>query len=476
MRPLLELLGKCGDFQRAEKYYLKLRRMLKEEGRKPDLRTQKTMAEVRACQEPQTHPSVSPVTERPDTTLALPQPSDQRVPSASPRLQGILTTSLLSSLMAGLPDDASLDLPLGVWLAQGAAHFGPLLDQGWSLDHVLETLRILAPIVNAVPVFSQQALRRAMTSSSPHTQRKPITEEERMQLCQMLGESIIAGWKYFISGGNAQVLALGQALLFLVQQTHGLLYPVVRPYCYSGAYGLIGVALHFQERDAEALQAHQSAHIAALATGDPWYVVQSLICQSDCHHALGQYHQALHFIEEALRILGDPLGSAQVCAKAHLLACYADHAMMLADHTTAQEKLEASAIYLDHIVPNEEFDRASWLLLAGKHALLTRAYPTALRSFEDALTQLPAQWTVRRAMTAIGLTKAYARIKEREESLATAENLIPMLETINAHMINRWFAECLQKDLLETFAHDRRVQAFVKDTYQRLPHLPSMTR
>ena len=55
-------------------------------------------------------------------------------------------------------------------------------------------------------------------------------------------------------------------------------------------------------------------------------------------------------------------------ARAHLLSCWANSAMMLGDYTTVQEKLENAAIYIDHINLGEEFDRISWLQLAGKKA------------------------------------------------------------------------------------------------------------
>lgn len=292
-----------------------------------------------------------------------------------------------------------------------------------------------------------------------------------MKLSNTLSESIISSWKQFLFASTAQMLALGQTQLALIQQTHPLLHPFVRPYLYTGTYGLIGMALHFQERDVEALQVHQNGYFAASSTGDAWYVVQSLICQADCYNALRQYNFAIKMIQEALWILNTPMNDAQLCAKAHLLSCWADNAMMLDDYKTAQEKLAASEEYLDHIALNEEFDRASWLLIAGKYALKTENYITALRNFEYALFELPEQWTLRRAMTALGLTKAYARLKEKEKSLEVAENLTSMIQTINAQLTNRWFTEYLQHDLLALFPTDLHVRTFISNTYQQHPQL-----
>lgn len=53
--------------------------------------------------------------------------------------------------------------------------------------------------------------------------------------------------------------------------------------------------------------------------------------------------------------------------------------MMLEDYRAAQEKLADSEEYLDQIVLNEEFDRASWLLLSGNCAYMTKDYEAAIQ-------------------------------------------------------------------------------------------------
>lgn len=95
-----------------------------------------------------------------------------------------------------------------------------------------------------------------------------VSEDEQMKLSNALSGSIATSWKLFHSANNAQLLALGQTQLALVQQAHPLLHPSVRSYLYTGVYGLIGLALHFQERDLEALQVHQNGYFAASSTGD----------------------------------------------------------------------------------------------------------------------------------------------------------------------------------------------------------------
>lgn len=138
-----------------------------------------------------------------------------------------------------------------------------------------------------------------------------------------------------------------------------------------------------------------------------------------------------------------------------------------------QEKLDEAEAYLDQIIPNEEFDQASWLLIDGKYALKTGKYSKAKDSFEKALEQLPDHWVLRRTMTAIGLAMALAHMRERKESIAIAEKLLPMVKTVDAQLTNRWFHEYLQQDLLETFPTDNQVHKLVTDTYKQFPRLAS---
>jgi len=395
--------------------------------------------------------------------------------------EAVLTVHQSLALPLAAWEMPSDEAAMGMWVARSAALLGPLLDASWSLEALIEPLRIILPVIKAMPAmtrrtFLQAGAASAMLGGLPLLEGKQIPDEEVMSFCQALGESIAAGWRLFHRSGNAQVLAVGQALLLLIQQTHFLLYPSVRPFFYMGTYSLIGIALHFQERDEEALQAYQSSYIAALAGGNPHNVVQSLICQSDSYHSLGQYAIAIQKIEEALRVIGSTADEAQMRTKAHLLTCWADNAMMLMDHMTAQEKLEAAAVYLDQLTANEEFDHAGWLLLTGKYALMTGEYERAMQAFEQALSELPEHWTLRRAMTATGLAMAYARLGERDGSLQVAEHVAPALETINAPKTNRWFTRYLHHDLLERFPTDERVRAFVADTYRRLPQLANSSQ
>ena len=77
---------------------------------------------------------------------------------------------------------------------------------------------------------------------------------------------------------------------------------------------------------------YHNGYMAALATGDPWYIVANLISQADCCQSLGRHIIAIQALEEALRVVGKPADVASVRSKAHLLTCWADNAMMLGDY------------------------------------------------------------------------------------------------------------------------------------------------
>ncbi len=464
LRPFMELLGEQERYQEALEAYQRTQEALAQEGSTPDPRTQDIAEYLRTRQITRTRAATVLSSSSLEPEIATPrQNSSPSVP--------LSTQVLLQMGQAGSERG----------LAYTMQHAASLLGTD-TYNGTLDVLRVLLE-----PEGEQDMLRlsrrqllelgiAAFISRLAQLDSKRISAIEREELGRALGESIANGWKLFHTAGNAPVLAVGQVQLSLIHQAHALVYPSCLPYLYTGTYGLIGIALHFQERNEEALQAYHNGYIAALATGDPWYVVASLISLADCHHALNQYSDAIQVLEEALHIIGEPTDKARVRLKAHLLACWADNAMMLHDDRTTQEKLDAAEAYLDQLMPNEEFDRAAWLLIAGKYAFNTRNYAAAKNCFEDALTELPEQWLLRRAMTATGLAMAYARMGERDSSLTIAGDLVPLIRTINAQMTNRWFTEYLQQDLLGIFPSDREVQSFVANTRRQLPQQTSLIR
>ncbi|HEX6484892.1 MAG TPA: tetratricopeptide repeat protein [Ktedonobacteraceae bacterium] len=366
--------------------------------------------------------------------------------------------------------DTTSEQQLGALLALQANDLTAFFDEGWSVDELLESLRIVLHGVQPMSkitrrTFGSKLLRlgaAAVLGSIPIPDGRHISEEDRAQLHEAMGKSISEAWKLFHSAGNAQVFAVGQAQLFLVQQNHAVLPSRIRAGFYTSVYNLLGKALHFQGRYQDALDAHLSAHIAAMSTGDPWDVIQSLICQADCYQALGQHAQAIEAIEEALRIVGNPTEEIRMRSKAQLLASWADNAITLKEWNIAEEKLEASALLLDHIHPNEQFDQASWLQLKGKYAFEVGDYGKAAEHFKAALSKISPQWMVRQVLILLPMVAAYTWQGDRDACLVTAHTGFSAIKTINASTLNKLYATSLQ-GLLEAFPHDTLVRTFVAE-------------
>lgn len=401
------------------------------------------------------------------------------VPSNIPQaISTALSSTQAIDLLCAYADDVTPDQQLGMWLALSAQNLTPLFDARWTPHMVLEALHTLLPGVHAMSqisrrTFGQHLLRlgvAAFLSSIPIPAGKHVSAEELLELHRTLSESNIAGWKLFHTAGNAQVLAIGQAQLALVQQAHAFLYPTARAIFYTGVYNLIGMAHHFQEHYEEALQAHTSAHVAALGAGDPWHVAQSLISLALNYQALGRYAEAIQCLEEAQRTIGQT-DEEHLRTRAHLLGCWADCAMTVGDYDIAQQKLEEAVPYLDQITPKEEFDRTSWLQLAGKRALMIGDYKQATQYLEEAITTNPPHWLIRQSSILILLAIAYARRRERDVSLQVAQQAVPVMSALNAPMTNNLFVDYIRQDLLGHFPHDSQIIKFVSETQHRLPQI-----
>ena len=402
-------------------------------------------------------------------------PPQERLPAVASRGQQVApvpfpSTSQPIDLLDEAPGGSS-EQALGAWLAAGAADLSALCAEGWTLEEVLSSLQVVLKGVQAMSNVSRRRLLQlgaaAVVSSVPMPEGRHLSAEERSRLHSALVESIAAGWKLFHTSSMPQVLAVGQAQLYLVQQAHSLLSSRERSMFYSSVYNLVGKATHFQGHYQQALDAHINAHVAAIATGDPWFVTQSLICQADSYQALGQHTQAIEAIEEALHIVGNPTDEAQIRSKAQLLASWADNAITLKEWILAEEKLEASATLLDQIHPNEQFDQASWLQLKGKYTFEKGDYGKATEHLEAALRKISPNWIVRQVLILLPLVAAYTWQGDRDACLATANMAFSAIKTLNAPTVNKLYATSLQ-GLLEEFPNDAQVRTFVADKVPQL--------
>jgi tetratricopeptide (TPR) repeat protein/transcriptional regulator with XRE-family HTH domain len=347
---------------------------------------------------------------------------------------------------------------------------------GWTQEDIMKALQIVLQGETAMANMNRRQVLQLGASMLVFgginfpTEEHPSTQK-RTQLAQHIGESIVAGWTLFHTAGTAQVLAVSQSQLALIQQAHTTLHPDALPFLYSGAYRLMGAALYFQQRYKEAFYTHDCGYLAAIESRDTWNVAESLSWAAYVYQECNQHAKAIEAIQEALKVIENRQDEASLRLKAHLLACWAENATRLHEKRTASEKLESSEALLDQIAPNEEFDRTKWHQQAGNCAMINGDYATAARHFQEALDSLPHHWTLRHAITLVPLASAYAHIGERDKSLEVADKALPALTAMNATLMLQQFAEYIRHDLIEAYPGDPQVQAFVANTRQRLPQL-----
>ena len=122
----------------------------------------------------------------------------------------------------------------------------------------------------------------------------------------------------------------------------------------------------------------------------------------------------------------------------------------------------------------EEFDRASWLQLAGKRGIMAGEYKQAVSDLEEASTISPPHWLVRRVGILVPLAIAHARMGDRDQSLEVARQAVPVLMALNAPMSNKHFADYLRQDILESFPGDEQIHTFVSEAQQQLPQITAL--
>jgi tetratricopeptide (TPR) repeat protein len=403
---------------------------------------------------------------------------------APERPQTVVSSSLQHGSQVALTPHQAIDLlcavqdgcgeeQVGAWLALGATDFAPLFESHWSLEDVLTSLQVVLKGVQAMSNITRRTLLRlgaaAVVSSVPIPDSKHVSVEDRINLHTALGESIAAGWKLFHTAGNAQVLAVGQAQLYLVQQSHTLLYPSVQPLFYSAVYRLIGAALHFRGHYEQAYREQEKAYISALEGADAWNMAQSRSWQAYGLKARWNYPEALEAADAALRLVSQHRDTESIRLRARLLAFSAENAALLDDVQQVQARLDASEALLEYLPGHhEEFDRVSWLQQAGMCALSLKQYDLAMTRLQQALDELPAQWTLRTVATAVPLATTLTRLGELDEALAIARKTMPVVKALQSAALTQQVQTYLQEELLASFPHDEQCRSFVRDAQQQL--------
>jgi hypothetical protein len=141
--------------------------------------------------------------------------------------------------------------------------------------------------------------------------------------------------------------------------------------------------------------------------------------------------------------------------------------MTTGDYSLAQQKLDESAVSLEHLSANEEFGRGSWLNLAGKYAFATGKYPMAIGYFEQALAEASADWMIHRVFALLPMMASYACEGDHDACIATAETALAALGVLNAPSMNRIFTTTYQ-EILKAFPHDAHLRSLMIDAQHEL--------
>ena len=451
---LLDLLTHDERWSEAERVYRKTERALREDAVVPTPLTQRWGERLA-----QAHHLATSLEIAPNTWLSQKESFTQHLSYGIPLISQSPHMPLWTSPY--LPTEQS------AWLTQGASYLGQLFSEGWSSEEILESLQVVLQGVQGIPTAMRRKLLilgADVIISDIHTPTtRSISTEEQEQICLAWDKSIDISYKFFHKANIAQVFAIGKALLSVLQQNHTILPSRIRNRFYAGVHNLIGISLQHQGQYHAALDAHTNAHIAALGSGETLEVIRSLLCQINVYQALGQYRQAFEVIEEALRILSTATDEELLRAKGQLFVCWADHAMQVGEYRLAQQKLAESEMFLESIVPNEEFDRSSWLEMAGKYAFMTKDYQTAIQHYEKALMALSSKSIVRQTLILVPLLSTYTSVWDREGCLTTLEKTSAVVQLLKSPIINKLFTDSVQ-GMSRTFENDVDVQHIIAQT------------
>ena len=381
----------------------------------------------------------------------------QSIPSEVPDMPPLSVQEDVASI--AIPHRPSLQAEAGTWLVGEAGQLASLFEENWDLETVLKSLRIVLQSLQVLPDSLRHSLFHA---GSAKVNRKPLTFDETQQLQQALDKSIYEAWQFYHESGSAQVLVVAQAQLCLLQRFDPLLAPEASARFQAAIRNLIGAALYDQGEYDAAQREYQHAYTDAIRGKDIWHQVQSNNWLAVIANSNGRYINAIDFLEKALHLLDTTEGDLFPHTRAHLLANWAYNAGLLQDQAVVREKLSASKKVLDRFdYDNDpEFDIATWHQLAGKCVLMEGHYNTAIQHFEEFLTRIPDQWHGRRALSLLPLAEAYAHKRDREATLAVAEQATHDIKSADLRMLKHRFQE-YQQVLLSTFPHDRVVRSFV---------------
>lgn len=360
------------------------------------------------------------------------------------------------------------------WLTLGIDHLIHLFDEGWSVEDILTALQTVLLGSQAMSRINRRHLLQVGAAAAISGITVPtgshISAEDRVHLCEALGNSIAAGWQLFHRASNAQVLAIGQAQLSLVRQASQHLYPGMRPILYSSVFNLIGAAYHFQGRYNDAYKSHEQAYAAALEVVDVWNMAQSRAWQANGLREQQQYLEALQTIEAALRLVSQQRDADSIRLQSHLFASGAEMAALLHNDLLHQKYLDASQSMLAQLPYeyNDEFDHVSWHQYRGTCALILNQNDTATVELQRAIDSLPLQSMIRHIITLLPLIIAYAREENRDRCLESIKRAIVVLKIINSPTLNKQCVDYIQQEVVSLFRGDHEIQEFAYEAQRQL--------
>lgn len=446
---LVEILAQQGRRQEAVDLYRKTARTLQEEqGKKLSPRTRELVERVYK----------EPVT--PERSIQLYTLSSQKHAQA------------IDSLMLGPPhlQQQSPEDIAQQWLLTTLSDLTHLLDASWTVSDILTSLQTTLSGLVTISSSSRQHLLR-LASGALLGDRLSIVDEyvsaDSWQMAAALNTSNVTCWSIFNTSPIPSTLLSGQTQKRLLQQLHNHLPSQIMPFMYSSIYRLIGAALFFQARYAEALHAHRQSYLAAMEAGDAWNIAESLAWQGGIWKACGQHHKTIEETEKALRLTAESDHPQMLALRARLFAHYAESAALLQQPDIVAEKLAMSAELLNQFDANVEFDTSAWQQYQATCAFYLGDARNAASYFQQALDNLKPDWILQRAYTAQFLTQAHVKLEHVNEAVRAAHLALPDIAATNSLLLASSFIEDVQQ-LRILSPNNPEVEALVAQTLQQL--------
>jgi hypothetical protein len=176
-----------------------------------------------------------------------------------------------------------------------------LLDTHWTLDTMLDALRVVFQGLQLLPARLQHSLLLGMLS---RTDMISSCEEECSQVSEALSMCIAGSEQFCRTASPIQVLIVGQGLFYLLRQMQKSLALESYRSFYESITKLIGSVLFFQEYYKVSGDALQKEDQGSQESLDIWKQAQHLSWKATAAACVnGEQFEPMQFIETALRLL-----------------------------------------------------------------------------------------------------------------------------------------------------------------------------